>query len=66
CAKWFESEHNLVAHRRGKGHKRMLRTLKHEPHSQKMAEAVVGLSTNNGVRDPNAVVPEAIEIDESL
>lgn len=24
CAKWFEGEHNLVAHRRGKNHKRRL------------------------------------------
>jgi bud site selection protein 20 len=22
CAKWFEGEHNLVAHRKGKNHKR--------------------------------------------
>lgn len=22
CAKWFETEHNLVAHRKGKNHKR--------------------------------------------
>lgn len=24
CAKWFEGEHNLVAHRKGKHHKRRL------------------------------------------
>lgn len=24
CAKWFEGEHNLVAHRKGKNHKRRL------------------------------------------
>ena len=24
CAKWFEGEHNLVQHRRGKNHKRRL------------------------------------------
>ena len=24
CAKWFEGEHNLIAHRKGKNHKRRL------------------------------------------
>ncbi|KAL2841798.1 putative C2H2 finger domain protein [Aspergillus pseudodeflectus] len=50
CAKWFESDYNLVAHRKGKNHKRRLRLLKEEPHSQKLAEAAVGLGTDNGVR----------------
>ncbi|KAL2809906.1 hypothetical protein BJX63DRAFT_339480 [Aspergillus granulosus] len=50
CAKWFESDYNLVAHRKGKNHKRRLRLLKEEPHSQKIAEAAVGLGTDNGVR----------------
>ncbi|KAI5299240.1 hypothetical protein KEM56_003398 [Ascosphaera pollenicola] len=66
CSKWFESEHNLVAHRKGKNHKRRLRLLKEEPHSQKLAEAAIGLTTNNGVRSANLVVPEAIELDEDL
>ncbi|THC98840.1 hypothetical protein EYZ11_001687 [Aspergillus tanneri] len=50
CSKWFESEHNLVAHRKGKNHKRRLRILREEPHTQKLAEAVVGLRTDNGER----------------
>lgn len=89
CSKWFESEHNLVAHRKGKNHKRRfvisffspfvcktaypdlfsairLRLLKEEPHSQKVAEAAIGLTTNNGVRSANLVVPEAIDVDEDL
>jgi bud site selection protein 20 len=48
CAKWFEGENSLVAHRRGKGHKRRVRQLKEEPYSQKEAEAAVGLYTDNG------------------
>ncbi|KAI5283273.1 Bud site selection protein 20, partial [Ascosphaera acerosa] len=75
CSKWFESEHNLRAHVRGKNHKRryttnpaagvtVLRLLKEEPHSQKLAEAVVGLTTNNGARNNAAAVTEAIEVEE--
>jgi len=48
CAKWFEGEHNLVAHKKGKNHKRRVRVLKEEAHSQKAAEAAVGLGTDNG------------------
>jgi bud site selection protein 20 len=51
CAKWFEDEHNLVAHRKGKNHKRRVRILKDEPHTQKTAEAVVGLGVDNGKRE---------------
>ncbi|EEH22292.1 hypothetical protein PABG_04503 [Paracoccidioides brasiliensis Pb03] len=54
CAKWFESDYNLVAHRRGKNHKRRLRILKEEPHSQKIAEAAIGLGTDNWTREGNA------------
>ncbi|BCR83122.1 putative C2H2 finger domain protein [Aspergillus chevalieri] len=50
CAKWFESEYNLVAHTKGKNHKRRLRLLREDPHTQKMAEAAVGLGTDNGKR----------------
>ncbi|KAI5283550.1 Bud site selection protein 20 [Ascosphaera aggregata] len=66
CSKWFESEHNLLAHRKGKSHKRRVRLLKEEPHSQKLAEAAIGLTTNNGVRSSDIVVPEAIEIEKDL
>lgn len=48
CAKWFEGAHNLAAHRKGKNHKRRVRFLKEEVHSQQAAEAAVGLGTDNG------------------
>ncbi|KAL1989864.1 hypothetical protein VTN49DRAFT_7061 [Thermomyces lanuginosus] len=50
CAKWFEGEHNLIAHRKGKNHKRRLRLLKEEPHTQRIAEAAIGLGVDNGTR----------------
>ncbi|KAJ5777689.1 Zinc finger protein bud20 [Penicillium odoratum] len=50
CSKWFESEYNLKAHTKGKNHKRRVRILKEEPHSQKIAEAVIGLGVDNGKR----------------
>lgn len=84
CSKWFESEHNLTEHKRGKNHKRRsvlsngaavshdishlsfmsradiacfnrLRILREEPHSQKAAEAAVGLGTDNGTRHEESV-----------
>ncbi|KIW11537.1 hypothetical protein PV08_10838 [Exophiala spinifera] len=45
CAKYFSDSHNLNEHRRGKNHKRRVRMLKEEAHTQKMADAAVGLST---------------------
>jgi bud site selection protein 20 len=48
CAKWFETEHNLVAHRKGKNHKRRLRLLREDPHTQRTAETAVGLGVDNG------------------
>jgi len=48
CAKWFESEHNLVAHRTSKVHKRQLKQLKEQIHTQKVADAAVGLAVDNG------------------
>lgn len=47
CAKWFEGEHNLAGHRRGKNHKRRVKELKAEAHTQKVAEAAVGLTTDD-------------------
>ncbi|KAJ5630963.1 Zinc finger protein bud20 [Penicillium longicatenatum] len=47
CSKWFESDYNLKAHTKGKNHKRRVKILKEEPHSQKIAEAVVGLGVDN-------------------
>lgn len=54
CAKWFESETNLIKHAKGKPHKRRVRDLKEEPYSQKEAEAAVGLTTDNGKREDGA------------
>lgn len=48
CAKWFEGEHNLAGHRRGKNHKRRVKELKAEAHTQTAAEAAVGLRSDNG------------------
>ncbi|KAK5099475.1 hypothetical protein LTR70_002375 [Exophiala xenobiotica] len=48
CAKWFEGEHNLASHRRGKNHKRRVKELRAEAHTQKRADAAVGLTTDNG------------------
>ncbi|KAI8953254.1 zinc finger protein [Xylaria longipes] len=47
CAKWYDSEVNLVMHRKGKPHKRRVKQLREEPYTQKEAEAAVGLGTNN-------------------
>jgi len=56
CAKWFESEYNLVAHRKGKNHKRRIRLLREEPHTQKVAEAAVGLGTDNGRQEKSSTM----------
>ncbi|KAL2751937.1 hypothetical protein ACRALDRAFT_2045165 [Sodiomyces alcalophilus JCM 7366] len=47
CAKWFESEPNLVQHKRGKPHKRKVKDLRDDSYTQKVAEAAVGLWTDN-------------------
>ncbi|KAK0658584.1 Zinc finger protein bud20 [Lasiodiplodia hormozganensis] len=54
CAKWFESNDNLTSHQRGKPHKRRLRQLREEPHTQKESEAAVGLRSDNGTRTNRA------------
>ncbi|BFZ59135.1 hypothetical protein YB2330_000138 [Saitoella coloradoensis] len=43
CAKYFETEHADVEHRRGKNHKKRVKLLKETPYSQAEAEAGVGL-----------------------
>ena len=63
CAKWFEGEHNLNEHRRGKNHKRRVRQLKAEPHSQKLAEAAVGLGTDNGLRPKDELIQKLDDFD---
>ncbi|KAI2634561.1 zinc finger protein [Xylaria nigripes] len=47
CAKWYDTEVNLVHHRKGKPHKRRVRQLREAPYTQKEAEAAIGLGTNN-------------------
>jgi len=47
CAKYFSDSHNLNEHRRGKQHKRRVRMLKEEAHSQKLADAAVGLGPDD-------------------
>lgn len=61
CAKWFESNYNIAAHRRGKNHKRRVRMLKEEAHSQKAADAAVGLGTDNGKVEQ----VESMEVEET-
>merc|ERR1712000_252575 len=48
CAKYYESEPTLIAHRRGKPHKRRVKALKEGPYTHKEADAAVGLWTDNG------------------
>ncbi|KAI0389016.1 zinc finger protein [Xylariaceae sp. FL0594] len=50
CAKWYDTEVNLVVHRKGKPHKRRVKQLREEPYTQKEAEAAIGLGVSN--RDP--------------
>lgn len=52
----------MVQHRRGKNHKRRLRSLREEPYTQKEAEAAVGLRTDNGRREAS----NTMELDENL
>ncbi|KAJ9611569.1 hypothetical protein H2200_004753 [Cladophialophora chaetospira] len=47
CAKYFSDSHNLNEHRRGKNHKRRVRMLKEEAHTQKISDAAVGLGADN-------------------
>ncbi|KAM5341646.1 hypothetical protein ACJ41O_014677 [Fusarium nematophilum] len=54
CAKWFETDATLVAHRRGKPHKRRVKQIAEGPYTQKEAEAAVGLRTDSGDRNRHA------------
>lgn len=49
CAKWFDSDDNLVSHQKGKVHKRKLKMLKEGAHSQQEAEEATGLTRDNGI-----------------
>ncbi|KAI6082778.1 hypothetical protein F4821DRAFT_204989 [Hypoxylon rubiginosum] len=59
CAKWFESEVNLVVHRKGKPHRRRVKQLQEEPYTQKEAEAAIGLRTDN--ERPSQTMESAID-----
>ena len=63
CAKYFSDSHNLNEHRRGKIHKRRVRMLKDEAHSQKMADAAVGLTSDRKPRVDDAAEAAANTMD---
>ncbi|EPE25977.1 C2H2 and C2HC zinc finger [Glarea lozoyensis ATCC 20868] len=63
CAKWFESEHSLVGHRKGSTHKRRLKLLKEGAYSQQEAEAAVGLRTDNGPRQAAKEKTQDMEVE---
>ncbi|KAI1809423.1 zinc finger protein [Poronia punctata] len=46
CAKWYDTESNLILHRKGKPHKRRVKQLREQPYTQKEAEAAIGLGVN--------------------
>ncbi|KAF2663593.1 hypothetical protein BT63DRAFT_122520 [Microthyrium microscopicum] len=50
CSKWFDMESNFEGHKKGSNHKRRVKQLKEEPHTQKEAEAAIGLGVDNGKR----------------
>ncbi|EMR65313.1 putative zinc finger protein [Eutypa lata UCREL1] len=59
CAKWYDTEASLVGHRKGKPHKRRVKQLREEPYTQKEAEAVVGIVTDNEGHHRRAEVTDA-------
>ncbi|RDL30445.1 C2H2 and C2HC zinc finger [Venustampulla echinocandica] len=63
CAKWFESDHSLVTHRKGSTHKRRLKLLKEGAYTQKEAEAAVGLRTDNGPRQAAKDNTQDVEVE---
>jgi bud site selection protein 20 len=67
CAKWFDTDHNLAAHTKGKVHKRRVKELKEMgegigPPSQREVEEAAGLRTDNGVVSRRQ--EESMEVDE--
>jgi len=63
CAKWFESEHSLVTHRKGSAHRRRVKALKDGPYTQKEAEAAIGLRTDNGPRQTAKENTKNVEVE---
>ncbi|KAK8091661.1 C2H2 finger domain-containing protein [Apiospora hydei] len=62
CAKWFESERNMLFHQKGKPHKRRVKQMKEEPYTQREAEAAAGL----GVCNEAPSKPAAADEDEAM
>ncbi|KAI0206001.1 zinc finger protein [Astrocystis sublimbata] len=60
CAKWYDTEVNLVMHRKGKPHKRRVKSLRDEPYTQKEAEAAAGLGVQ--VEDPSKATQNEVEM----
>ncbi|KAF2433844.1 C2H2 finger domain-containing protein [Tothia fuscella] len=65
CAKWFESEFNMISHKKGKGHKRQLKQIKQGAHTQREAEEAAGLRVDNGIREKKSVDEEMV-VDEQV
>ncbi|KAK7416957.1 hypothetical protein QQX98_004868 [Neonectria punicea] len=57
CAKWFDTAPTLVAHRRGKPHKRRVKQLSEVPYSQKESEACAGLGAYEGYAAKETIKP---------
>ncbi|CAG8954183.1 hypothetical protein HYFRA_00005803 [Hymenoscyphus fraxineus] len=63
CAKWFESEHSLVGHRKGSTHKRRVKLLKEGAYTQAEAEAAVGMRIDNGPRQAAKEKTQDMEVE---
>ncbi|ESZ96765.1 hypothetical protein SBOR_2835 [Sclerotinia borealis F-4128] len=64
CAKWYESENNMLSHLKGKTHKRRAKTLKEGPYTQRDAEAAIGQGpSDNGTR--NKALDVEVEMENS-
>ena len=56
CSKWFEQEHNLAGHRKGQAHRKRMKELKSEAHTQEMADKVVGLGRDGKKKEEPEVM----------
>ncbi|KEY64757.1 hypothetical protein S7711_05407 [Stachybotrys chartarum IBT 7711] len=61
CAKWFDAESTLVAHRKGKPHRRRVKQLREEPPSEE-AVAAMGLRVDNGKRETNPALADDVDM----
>ncbi|PHH56232.1 Zinc finger protein bud20 [Ceratocystis fimbriata CBS 114723] len=62
CAKWFETEFSLIAHCKGKPHKRRVKALVEEAYTQREAEAAIGLRTDNKGPQPKPAHEDDVEM----